>query len=96
MLDVWRLNSAGRRGAGGVGRPGAGQRRTSSQQAMVSWALTIAHDPWVRDRRAAAARQDADVLRDSIAPGLLRYVNAGFVPDDAGLTIEKRPLESGN
>jgi len=59
------------------------------------WALTIAHDP----AGAIAERLQPDKMPTSYVidrAGIVRYVNAGFVPDDAA-TIEKRLLEvAGN
>ena len=59
------------------------------------WALTIAHDP----AGAIAERLQPDKMPTSYVidrSGIVRYVNAGFVPDDAA-TIEKRLLEvAGN
>jgi thiol-disulfide isomerase/thioredoxin len=59
------------------------------------WALTIAHDPG----GAIAERLQPDKMPTSYVidrAGIVRYVNAGFVPDDAA-TIEKRLLEvAGN
>jgi len=55
------------------------------------WALTIAHDPG----GAIAERLQPDKMPTSYVidrSGIVRYVNAGFVPDDAA-TIEKRLLE---
>jgi thiol-disulfide isomerase/thioredoxin len=55
------------------------------------WALTIAHDP----AGAIAERLQPDKMPTSYVidrAGIVRYVNAGFVPDDAA-TIEKRLLE---
>jgi thiol-disulfide isomerase/thioredoxin len=55
------------------------------------WALTIAHDP----AGAIAERLQPDKMPTSYVidrSGIVRYVNAGFVPDDAA-TIEKRLLE---
>jgi cytochrome c biogenesis protein CcmG, thiol:disulfide interchange protein DsbE len=50
------------------------------------WALTIAHDP----AGAIAERLQPDKMPTSYV--IDRYVNAGFVPDDAA-TIERRLLE---
>src|SRR5262247_115565 len=59
------------------------------------WALTIAHDP----AGAIAERLQPDKMPTSYVvdrSGIVRYVNAGFVPDDAAV-IEKRLLEvAGN
>ncbi len=59
------------------------------------WALTIAHDPG----GAIAERLQPDKMPTSYVidrAGIVRYVNAGFVPDDAA-TIERRLLEvAGN
>ena len=59
------------------------------------WALTIAHDP----AGAIAERLQPDKMPTSYVidrSGIVRYVNAGFVPDDAAM-IEKRLLEvAGN
>jgi thiol-disulfide isomerase/thioredoxin len=55
------------------------------------WALTIAHDP----EGAIAERLQPDKMPTSYVidrEGIVRYVNAGFVPDDAPV-IEKRLLE---
>ena len=55
------------------------------------WALTIAHDPG----GAIAERLQPDKMPTSYVidrSGIVRYVNAGFVPDDAA-TIERRLLE---
>lgn len=55
------------------------------------WALTIAHDP----AGAIAERLQPDKMPTSYVidrSGIVRYVNAGFVPDDAA-TIEQRLLE---
>ena len=55
------------------------------------WALTIAHDP----AGAIAERLQPDKMPTSYVidrSGIVRYVNAGFVPDDAAV-IEKRLLE---
>jgi thiol-disulfide isomerase/thioredoxin len=55
------------------------------------WALTIAHDP----AGAIAERLQPDKMPTSYVidrSGIVRYVNAGFVPDDA-TTIEQRLLE---
>jgi thiol-disulfide isomerase/thioredoxin len=55
------------------------------------WALTIAHDP----AGAIAERLQPDKMPTSYVidrSGIVRYVNAGFVPDDASM-IEKRLLE---
>jgi thiol-disulfide isomerase/thioredoxin len=55
------------------------------------WALTIAHDP----AGAIADRLQPDKMPTSYIvdrAGIVRYVNAGFVPEDAP-TIEKRLLE---
>jgi len=55
------------------------------------WALTIAHDP----AGAIAERLQPDKMPTSYVidrAGIVRYVNAGFVPEDAS-TIEKRLLE---
>ena len=55
------------------------------------WALTIAHDP----AGAIAERLQPDKMPTSYVvdrAGIVRYINAGFVPDDAA-TIEKRLLE---
>jgi thiol-disulfide isomerase/thioredoxin len=55
------------------------------------WALTIAHDP----AGAIAERLQPDKMPTSYVidrAGIVRYVNAGFVPDDAA-TIERRLLE---
>ena len=55
------------------------------------WALTIAHDP----AGAIAERLQPDKMPTSYVidrSGVVRYVNAGFVPDDAA-EIEKRLLE---
>ncbi|HEY7376319.1 MAG TPA: TlpA disulfide reductase family protein [Polyangia bacterium] len=55
------------------------------------WALTIAHDP----AGAIAERLQPDKMPTSYVidrSGIVRYVNAGFVPDDAPV-IEKRLLE---
>jgi len=59
------------------------------------WSLTIAHDP----DGLIAERLQPDKMPTSYVidrSGIVRYVNAGFVPDDAA-TIEKRLLEvAGN
>lgn len=59
------------------------------------WALTIAHDP----AGTIAERLQPDKMPTSYVidrAGIVRYVNAGFVPDDAA-TIERRLLEvAGN
>jgi thiol-disulfide isomerase/thioredoxin len=55
------------------------------------WALTIAHDP----AGAIAERLQPDKMPTSYVidrAGIVRYVNAGFVPDDAEM-IERRLLE---
>jgi cytochrome c biogenesis protein CcmG, thiol:disulfide interchange protein DsbE len=55
------------------------------------WALTIAHDPG----GAIAERLQPDKMPTSYVidrAGIVRYVNAGFVPDDAAV-IERRLLE---
>ena len=55
------------------------------------WSLTIAHDP----AGAIAERLQPDKMPTSYVidrAGTIRYVNAGFVPDDAPV-IEKRLLE---
>jgi thiol-disulfide isomerase/thioredoxin len=55
------------------------------------WALTIAHDP----AGAIAERLQPDKMPTSYVidrSGIVRYVNAGFVPDDAA-AIEKRLIE---
>ena len=55
------------------------------------WSLTIAHDP----AGAIAERLQPDKMPTSYVidrAGIVRYVNAGFVPDDAA-TIERRLLE---
>ena len=55
------------------------------------WALTIAHDP----AGAIAERLQPDKMPTSYVidrAGIVRYVNAGFVPDDAAV-IERRLLE---
>jgi thiol-disulfide isomerase/thioredoxin len=55
------------------------------------WSLTIAHDP----AGAIAERLQPDKMPTSYVidrSGIVRYVNAGFVPDDAA-TIERRLLE---
>ena len=55
------------------------------------WALTIAHDP----AGAIAERLQPDKMPTSYVvdrSGIVRYVNAGFVPDDAAI-IERRLLE---
>ncbi|HMF39464.1 MAG TPA: TlpA disulfide reductase family protein [Polyangia bacterium] len=55
------------------------------------WSLTIAHDP----AGAIAERLQPDKMPTSYVidrAGIVRYINAGFVPDDAA-TIEKRLLE---
>jgi len=55
------------------------------------WSLTIAHDP----AGAIAERLQPDKMPTSYVidrSGIVRYVNAGFVPEDAH-TIEKRLLE---
>ena len=55
------------------------------------WALTIAHDP----AGAIAERLQPDKMPTSYVidrAGIVRYVNAGFVPDDATV-IERRLLE---
>jgi cytochrome c biogenesis protein CcmG, thiol:disulfide interchange protein DsbE len=55
------------------------------------WALTIAHDP----AGTIAERLQPDKMPTSYVidrAGIVRYVNAGFVPDDAA-TIERRLLE---
>ena len=55
------------------------------------WALTIAHDP----AGAIAERLQPDKMPTSYVidrSGIVRYVNAGFVPDDAAV-IERRLLE---
>jgi cytochrome c biogenesis protein CcmG, thiol:disulfide interchange protein DsbE len=55
------------------------------------WALTIAHDP----AGAIAERLQPDKMPTSYVidrAGIVRYVNAGFVPDDAPV-IERRLLE---
>jgi len=55
------------------------------------WALTIAHDP----AGAIAERLQPDKMPTSYVidrAGIVRYINAGFVPDDAA-TIEKRLVE---
>ncbi|HXU04652.1 MAG TPA: TlpA disulfide reductase family protein [Polyangia bacterium] len=55
------------------------------------WSLTIAHDP----AGAIAERLQPDKMPTSYVidrSGIVRYVNAGFVPDDAAV-IEKRLLE---
>jgi cytochrome c biogenesis protein CcmG, thiol:disulfide interchange protein DsbE len=59
------------------------------------WSLTIAHDP----DGLIAERLQPDKMPTSYVidrSGIVRYVNAGFVPDDAAM-IEKRLLEvAGN
>jgi cytochrome c biogenesis protein CcmG/thiol:disulfide interchange protein DsbE len=59
------------------------------------WSLTIAHDP----AGAIAERLQPDKMPTSYVidrSGIVRYVNAGFVPDDAAV-IEKRLIEvAGN
>jgi thiol-disulfide isomerase/thioredoxin len=59
------------------------------------WALTIAHDP----AGAIAEQLQPDKMPTSYVidrAGIVRYVNAGFVPDDAAV-IERRLLEvAGN
>jgi cytochrome c biogenesis protein CcmG, thiol:disulfide interchange protein DsbE len=59
------------------------------------WSLTIAHDP----DGLIAERLQPDKMPTSYVidrSGIVRYVNAGFVPDDAAV-IEKRLLEvAGN
>jgi thiol-disulfide isomerase/thioredoxin len=59
------------------------------------WSLTIAHDP----AGAIAERLQPDKMPTSYVidrSGIVRYVNAGFVPDDAAV-IERRLLEvAGN
>lgn len=59
------------------------------------WSLTIAHDP----DGLIAERLQPDKMPTSYVidrAGIVRYVNAGFVPDDAAM-IEKRLLEvAGN
>ena len=55
------------------------------------WALTIAHDP----AGAIAERLQPDKMPTSYVidrSGVVRYVNAGFVPDDAAM-IEQRLRE---
>ena len=55
------------------------------------WSLTIAHDP----DGLIAERLQPDKMPTSYVidrSGIVRYVNAGFVPDDAAM-IEKRLLE---
>ena len=55
------------------------------------WALTIAHDP----AGAIAERLQPDKMPTSYVidrAGIVRYINAGFVPDDAPM-IERRLLE---
>jgi len=55
------------------------------------WSLTIAHDP----AGLIAERLQPDKMPTSYVidrAGIVRYVNAGFVPDDAAM-IEKRLLE---
>ena len=55
------------------------------------WSLTIAHDP----AGTIAERLQPDKMPTSYVidrAGIVRYVNAGFVPDDAAV-IEKRLLE---
>ena len=55
------------------------------------WALTVAHDP----RGAIAERLQPDKMPTSYVvdrAGIVRYVNAGFLPEDAP-TIEQRLLE---
>ena len=55
------------------------------------WALTIAHDP----AGAIAERLQPDKMPTSYVidrAGIVRYINAGFVPDDAPM-IEQRLLE---
>ena len=55
------------------------------------WSLTIAHDP----AGAIAERLQPDKMPTSYVidrSGIVRYVNAGFVPDDAPV-IERRLLE---
>jgi alkyl hydroperoxide reductase subunit AhpC len=59
------------------------------------WALTIAHDP----RGEIADRLQPDKMPTSYIidrAGIIRYVNAGFVPSDADV-IERRLVEvAGN
>jgi thiol-disulfide isomerase/thioredoxin len=60
-------------------------------QGRGKWALTIAHDP----AGAIAERLQPDKMPTSYVidrAGIVRYVNAGFVPDDAPV-IERRLLE---
>jgi thiol-disulfide isomerase/thioredoxin len=67
------------------------QERDKFLKGHGRWALTIAHDP----AGAIAERLQPDKMPTSYVidrSGIVRYVNAGFVPDDAA-TIEKRLLE---
>jgi len=59
------------------------------------WSLTVAHDPagLIAERLSPEKMPTSYVIDRS---GIVRYVNAGFVPDDAS-TIERRLLEvAGN
>ena len=59
------------------------------------WSLTVAHDPaGVIAERLSPEKMPTSYVIDR--SGIVRYVNAGFVPDDAA-TIERRLLEvAGN
>ncbi len=92
MLDEMarRLAPRGRR-AGRLGRSGARQRRQVLRSHGGHWSLTIAHDP---------RGEVADLLQPDKMPtsyvvdraGIVRYVNAGFLPADASI-IEQHLLE---
>jgi thiol-disulfide isomerase/thioredoxin len=59
------------------------------------WSLTVAHDPagLIAERLSPEKMPTSYVIDRS---GIVRYVNAGFVPDDAAV-IERRLLEvAGN
>jgi len=59
------------------------------------WSLTVAHDPagHIAERLSPEKMPTSYVIDRA---GIVRYVNAGFVPDDAS-TIERRLLEvAGN
>ena len=70
------------------------QQRANVEKFMHSrgrWELTVAHDP----AGVIAERLQPDKMPTSYIvdrAGIVRYVNAGFVPEDAP-TIEKRLLE---
>jgi thiol-disulfide isomerase/thioredoxin len=59
------------------------------------WSLTVAHDPaGLIAERLSPEKMPTSYVIDRA--GIVRYVNAGFVPDDA-VTIERRLLEvAGN